>query len=262
MRIRLWLGMALCVLVGGGPAMADVWDFADIEDDSSETDNELVHGMVQVHDLLAQGAVFDEDWYRVDIQKFSSYEVVAEGLVGELYSGPLPLDRIDSDGTTVLSSGVALPNGLGASRSLRWTNNSGIVSPNYIRVTGANSACGTTCTTNDQYTIRFYDTTGAIARFNNAGTQLTVLLLQNTSAYTITGAAQFWTGAGAILASFPFTLNSKQLLSVNTASIVGPTAGHITVINDGRFGDLQGKAVALEPSTGFSFDSPLVYKPH
>jgi hypothetical protein len=34
-------------------------------------------------------------------------------------------------------------------------------------------------------------------------------------------------------------------------------AGTITVSHDGRYGDLAGKTVALEPSTGFSFDSPM-----
>ena len=30
--------------------------------------------------------------------------------------------------------------------------------------------------------------------------------------------------------------------------------------HDGRYGAIAGKAVALEPSTGFSFDSPMVYE--
>jgi len=37
--------------------------------------------------------------------------------------------------------------------------------------------------------------------------------------------------------------------------------GTITVGHDGRYGDLSGKAVALEPATGFSFDSPMGYRP-
>jgi hypothetical protein len=39
-------------------------------------------------------------------------------------------------------------------------------------------------------------------------------------------------------------------------------SGTITVAHDGRYGDLAGKGVALEPSTGFSFDSPMVPRPH
>ena len=35
-------------------------------------------------------------------------------------------------------------------------------------------------------------------------------------------------------------------------------SGAMTVAHDGGYGGLVGKAVALEPATGFSFDSPMV----
>ena len=41
----------------------------------------------------------------------------------------------------------------------------------------------------------------------------------------------------------------------NTALIVPGLSGSITITQDGRFGDLQGKAMALEPRTGFTFDT-------
>jgi hypothetical protein len=31
----------------------------------------------------------------------------------------------------------------------------------------------------------------------------------------------------------------------------------VTVLHDGAYGALVGKSVALEPATGFSFDTPL-----
>ena len=31
--------------------------------------------------------------------------------------------------------------------------------------------------------------------------------------------------------------------------------------DDGRYGALAGKMISLEPATGFSFDSPLTYRP-
>jgi len=37
--------------------------------------------------------------------------------------------------------------------------------------------------------------------------------------------------------------------------------GSITITTDGRYGQLTGKAIALEPATGFSFDSPMVPLP-
>ena len=36
------------------------------------------------------------------------------------------------------------------------------------------------------------------------------------------------------------------------------TSGTVTIANTGRYGDLTGKIVALEPATGFSFDSAMV----
>ena len=51
-------------------------------------------------------------------------------------------------------------------------------------------------------------------------------------------------------------------MSVATQATTGAVAGTITITHDGRYGDLQGKGVALEPSTGFSFDTPMMYRPH
>jgi hypothetical protein len=50
---------------------------------------------------------------------------------------------------------------------------------------------------------------------------------------------------------------------VNTSTIVGVAGqgGTLTVSHDGRYGDLAGKTVALEPSSGFSFDSPMTARP-
>jgi len=36
----------------------------------------------------------------------------------------------------------------------------------------------------------------------------------------------------------------------------------VSVSHDGRYGDLSGKTVALEPATGFSFDSPMAGRPN
>jgi hypothetical protein len=50
---------------------------------------------------------------------------------------------------------------------------------------------------------------------------------------------------------------------LNTATVPGVNgvSGAITVAHDGRYGDLTGKTVALEPATGFSFDSALEARP-
>jgi hypothetical protein len=54
-------------------------------------------------------------------------------------------------------------------------------------------------------------------------------------------------------------LGPRQALVVNTSGLSGLAgqAGSITVRHDGPYGALQGKAVAVEPATGFTFDTPL-----
>ena len=59
------------------------------------------------------------------------------------------------------------------------------------------------------------------------------------------------------------TLGPRTSLLLNTAIVPGldGLAGSITVSHDGGYGVLAGKAVSLEPATGYSFDSPLVSRP-
>jgi hypothetical protein len=104
-----------------------------------------------------------------------------------------------------------------------------------------------------------YDTTLALARFNNSGSQLTVVVIQNPTNQTVTGHMHFWGVASAPLASQAFTLSARAALVLNTSTL--PTlqgqSGSVTVAHDAGYGALVGKTVALEPATGFSFDSPL-----
>jgi hypothetical protein len=48
-------------------------------------------------------------------------------------------------------------------------------------------ACGTACGPDDSYRVRFRETTYAIPRFNNTGSQATVLVLQNPTEAAVTG---------------------------------------------------------------------------
>ena len=45
------------------------------------------------------------------------------------------------------------------------------------------------------------------------------------------------------------------------AGTANGTSGTITITHNGRYGQLAVKAVALEPTTGFSFDIPGQHKP-
>lgn len=259
-KSRGWPRLVLSLALVAGPAFADVWDQdPDNEDDAAGTDNELYHGVVQLHDLQSQGGAADQDWYYLGSRPFSSYEVLVDGLQGELFYGVLPVDLVDVAGT-VLVPGATPPGGLGAARSLRWENATASPRADYVRVAGTDTACGTTCTANTQYTIRMWETTLAIPRFNNSGTQMTVLLLQNPSTYTIAGHVYYWSGAGALIASQPFSAGAKALIAVSTSTQAPNASGSITITHDGRLGDIAAKTVALEPATGFSFDTAAVTK--
>jgi len=183
---------------------------------------------------------------------------VVDGASGDIGSGEGPaLERLDSDATTVLQPSV--PAGAGGSRSLRWMNATGAIEDGqYVRVRSL--GCTTSCDADDVYRIRAWDTTLAGPRFNNSATQVTVLVVQNTSPQLVAGRIAFWSAAGNLLHEEPFTLAAKALLSLNTASLpaLQGQSGTLTISHDGSYGSVAGKAVAVEPATGFSFDSLIV----
>jgi uncharacterized repeat protein (TIGR01451 family) len=221
-------------------------------------DGELRHGTRERYDLAAlPGPVADEDRYRIRQQPYASYEVVVDETSGDIGLGDGPsLDLVGPDGTTVLRSSD--PAGTGPTRSLRFENaTSSVVDDQTVRVRSA--SCGTDCGPDDTYRIRAYETTHMIPRFNNSGSQLTVLLLQNPGSVTVNGHIYFWSPAGAALGTRTFTLAPKELLVLPTSTVpgVGGASGTITLVHDGPYAALSGKTVALEPSTGFSFDSPM-----
>jgi uncharacterized repeat protein (TIGR01451 family) len=224
-------------------------------------DGELLHGTRERFDLAAlPGPIADEDRYRIRQLPYSSYEVLVDEASGDIgaASGP-SLERLDVTGTSVLQGSA--PAGSGPSRSLRWENStSEVVDDQTIRVRSA--ACSTDCGSDDTYRIRAYETTYSVPRFNNSGTQLTILLLQNPGTLPVNGHIYFWSAGGSLLATRDFSLVPKQLLVLNAASVSGlsGTSGTITVSHDGPYGVLAGKTVALEPATGFSFDSPMEVK--
>jgi hypothetical protein len=165
------------------------------------------------------------------------------------------VERVAADLTTVLASSQAV--GVGPGRSLRLRNTTGATVDAYVSV--RSDSCGTDCGPDDGYRMRAWETTATIPRFNNGGTQTTVVVLQNAAEGTVAGTVQFWSGGGVRLAGQGFSLAARATLILNAASVpalVGQS-GAITVEHDGRYGDLAGKAVALEPATGFSFDSPM-----
>jgi hypothetical protein len=150
----------------------------------------------------------------------------------------------------------------GFARSMRFHNPNGVVvEDKWIRV--RSGGCTATCTPNDMYRLRFYETTAAVPRFNDSGTQVTFLILQNPTDGAIAGTAYFWDASGTLLASPPFDLAPRSTLILDTSAVPGLAgqSGSVTIGHDGRYGDLSGKAVSVEPAQGFSFDSPMLDRP-
>jgi hypothetical protein len=266
MNITRALVVSLLVALAA-PAGADVWDTQGDNDNSNGTDNELIHGSMQVHDLgvLSGPTVADQDWYLLAQKPRSSYEIVIDETSGDISGGKGPLfERVAVTGTTVqvLQTSIPVDDLLAFSRTMRFQNlSANSVSDQYIRVMSDN--CTTDCGPDDRYRIRAYETTYAIPRFNSSTTQGTVVLIQNPTDYIANGTLIFFNAAGQVLHQQPFTINPHALYTLSAGSIgalVGQS-GSITVVNDARYGDLVGKSVALEPSTGFAFDTPMTWRP-
>jgi hypothetical protein len=213
---------------------------------------ELVNGF-QLQTDLAGGTV---DIYKISQKPESSYEVVVDATSGDI--DPVAVQRFSVANTVAQSSS---PVGTSQTVSLRWANlTTAQIDDETVRV--QSGGCTTNCGVDDVYRIRAYETTYSVPRFNNSATQVTVLLLQNPANYTISGTVFFWSNAGAPAGTSTFTLTSKAVLVLNTSAIAPGASGSLTIAHDGRYGDLSGKTVALEPATGFSFDTPALPRVH
>ena len=79
-------------------ARADVWDDQTQNDNSVASENELIHGSDQLHDLAAlPGPALDQDFFRVSQRPYSSYEAVVDATSGDIGT-TLNLDRTDAGG--------------------------------------------------------------------------------------------------------------------------------------------------------------------
>jgi Calx-beta domain len=243
-----------------GATLADGQGQATIADDDAPSlaARELAHGSRLWDDLSAQTGTPGQDAFRILQAPRASYEVVVDAVSGD--AAPAVLERLAADNATVLQAGVAV--GTGGGVALRWENTSGApVANQHVRV--RSGGCTSDCGSDDVYRLTARETTGAVARFNNAAGQGTVLVLQNTTARPAAGRAYFWSPSGALLGVLPFALEPHASTAVDTASVAGVAgqSGTLTVAHDGGYGGIAGKAVAVDPATGASFDTPLVTRP-
>jgi hypothetical protein len=254
-------GALLVAALAFGPTAvrSDVYDVQTLNDNQAQTTrNELLHGSDQWHDLKAlAGPKADVDWYRIRQRPRSSYEVVVEGLSGDIVGNAFQVALVASDGATVLQNSIAA--GIGTARSLRIVNDGDTAIDDQLVVV-RRAQCAKTCGADDVYRIRAAESTVSIPRFNNSGTQVTVLVVQNPTDQAVAGTLAFWNSAGALLATSPMALAPRATLVLTTQSVVPGQSGTMTLAHNGAYGELAGKAIGLEPATGFSFDTALVHR--
>jgi hypothetical protein len=253
---------AVTTLLAAAPARAvDVWDSGHLGDDTAGSLNSLGHGSVQTHDLDQAGGANDVDWMVVPTLARHSYEARLSGANQEYDWGACPacaqFERVSSAGAILTDDVSTVNEGAIESyvRSVRWIATANVTNE-YLRVTGDQDV---TENSSDIYTVRFFDTTYSIPRFNNSGSQVTSVLITNLTQAPASVVLWFYNSSGSTLASASFTLPANGLQVIPTGAVPGLAgqSGHINVVHTAGYGGLSGKAVALEPSTGFTFDTAM-----
>jgi uncharacterized repeat protein (TIGR01451 family) len=244
----------------GSTIVDGVGEVTTLNDDSAQPSgsvDELVHGSSETRSLeSAPGPVAIAQYWRIRQEAGASYEVGVDATSGDLGPEGPALERVASDGTILQRA-----NGEGAARSLRWASSVGPVTDERIRV--QSRGCILDCDAADVFRVRMWETTASMARFNNSATQVTVVLLQNPTPEVVTGSIGFFGQDGTLLWQEPLSLAPGATLALNSSGIpaLQGQGGSIRVASDAPYGALQGKAVAVEPATGFTFDTPLVPRP-
>jgi uncharacterized repeat protein (TIGR01451 family) len=207
---------------------------------------ELTHGFRVVESLAAlPGPQADTDRFVISQKPFSSYEVVVDATAGGV--NDVVLERIGPDGTTVMQ--VSEPIGVGSGRSLRFSNDTAApVDGQFVRV--RSGQCATDCGAASQYRLRAYETTYTLERLNNAGPNITVVILQNRGSQTANGVLYLWDTTGTQVGSQAFTIAPFQMFVFNTATIAPGVHGGMTITSNAPYGTLAGKAAVLDPVSG------------
>jgi hypothetical protein len=228
----------------------------------------LRHGLAQIgHDLEGNP---DQDWMMFRAKINHSYEarVSSATVYWDPACGSPECPRFDrvSPGGAVLTAGVVSSDdaggfdfgpGLGTVASgltVRWIST--VDGKEFLRALGDQAGAMPAGLT---YDVELFDTTYFIPRFNNGGSQVTTLIVQSTTNATVAGNVLFFSGGGVQLHSEPFSVAPDGVYVFNTAGVpaLQGQSGSARIVHTGGYGSLVGKAVALEPSTGFTFDTAL-----
>jgi hypothetical protein len=235
------------------------------DDDTPATQTMLRHGERQIHDLQGTLPAIDQDWIRVFAQVRHSYEARVNGLYWDNGCGGAPCPRLArvSDDGTVLTAGVAdlddiVVNLAAAGQTVRWT--AGASGEEKLRVRG-DELVDLPAT---PYTISFRDTTLLVPRWNSSGSQTTVIVVQNPRSGPVVGLVHFYNASGILLQSVGLSVPAYGVNVISTGSLplLAGLSGSAQITHDGGYGGLTGKAVALEPSTGFTFDTLIAPIPY
>jgi hypothetical protein len=252
--------LALVVCVASTATAADRWEAAN--DDTPETENVLRHGATQTHDLESTGGIADQDFMRVVSKPRHSYEASVRGLRWMCGAGCASLFVQTASGTPVAAGSqggddVRLPDDSLLGARVGWISNAG--TNVLVRVTGMSPATAESST----YDIQLRDTTLFVPRWNNTASQTTVLVLQNTQNHPMFGTISFHAADGALLTTVDVSVPQHGVHILQTASIpaLQNQSGSATIAQ-APYAALVGKAVALEPATGFTFDTAIVPIPY
>jgi hypothetical protein len=246
--------MLSCALTAGA---TDPWE-ADPEDDGPATRTHLPAGASQAgRDLQGPSGTPDQDWVWVWALPHHSYEARVSG--GPLWSVSggfqgAQLDLVNSSlVVAVPGDNVDMPGLRG--QVVRFQGAS-VPDAGYLRVRGpAVGAQGA-----EPYLLELFDTTYALPRWNNSGSQVTVVVVQNVKPTPVTGSLVFFNANGVQLHAEPLSIEPNAVRVFNTATVPGLVgqSGSARVVHFGGRSALAGKGVALEPATGFTFDTALV----
>jgi hypothetical protein len=266
--------VSLTLGTAGAARAGDRWEYAAYNswDDDSTTLNFLQHGARQVqHDLEHVGSSLDTDWYVIKQTPWHSYEVRVNG--GIMYWGAAcgiiacpHVDLVNPDGSPLFKGSVAGDDAatssptLGRGMSLRWYSTGDALA--FVRVgPGDLSTSGL----GPSYDLSFRDTTYSVPRWNNSGTQVSIFVLQNTTVNNVHGSIFMFNTAGAIVGAIPYDLPPRGVTVVNTGALsqyAGKSGSALVASENGGYGALTGKVVAVEASTGFTFDTPIAPIPY
>lgn len=227
-------------------------------DDTVGTFVESLHGRTRTHDLQDFGGP-DIDYSFVQEVANHSYEATVMNTALRFSSAPtsgkVTMNRSDATGT-ILTPGTPL-NVYDGAFAVRWIATESTYK--YIRVAGFAGLAADSI-----YDFQLRETTYSIPRWNNSGTQVTIFLIANTKSVPVNGIIFFYNADGTLLTQQSLTVPANGLRAVDTSSVAGLAgqSGSAQIAHEGGYGALTGKAVSLEPSTGFTFDTamtPIAY---